>query len=96
MTTREILVGARALIAKGFCKEVFRRNERGESCERGAACQWCILGAIFEVHPGRYPDDAVEAMERSVGGHIPTWNDAPERTQADVLAAFDRAIEAQS
>lgn len=26
--------------------------------------------------------------------NIPRWNDAPERTHAEVLAAFDKAIEA--
>lgn len=28
------------------------------------------------------------------GGAVSAWNDAPERTHADVLAAFDRAIAA--
>jgi hypothetical protein len=26
--------------------------------------------------------------------NVPAWNDAPSRTHAEVLAAFDRAIEA--
>ena len=26
------------------------------------------------------------------GASIPTWSDAPNRTKAEVLAAFDRAI----
>jgi hypothetical protein len=33
-----------------------------------------------------------ELMAATDGDPI-RWNDAPERTQADVLAAFDRAIE---
>jgi hypothetical protein len=33
------------------------------------------------------------AVGTSYAGGVANWNDAPERTQAEVLAAFDRAIE---
>ena len=38
-------------------------------------------------------EDAAKYLRQAIGGlEIPEWNDAPERTQADVLDAFDRAI----
>ena len=40
---------------------------------------------------------ALEALKCAIGnGHeIVSWNDAPERTHAEVMAAFDRAIAAE-
>lgn len=38
---------------------------------------------------------AINALEAVVMDHLPTWNDAPERTHAEVMAAFDRAIAAE-
>jgi hypothetical protein len=42
-------------------------------------------------------DAAIEAIKHAAGiGDTPiaTWNDAPERTLAEVLAAYDKAITA--
>jgi hypothetical protein len=40
-------------------------------------------------------DRAFTALEPFVGGDFIQWNDAPERTQAEVVDAFDRAIAAE-
>jgi hypothetical protein len=57
-------------------------------CELGEAK--CALGAILGADPN-YAAAAL-ALNRVVAPNIPAWNDAPERTHADVMAAFDRAI----
>lgn len=40
---------------------------------------------------------ALDALRDAIGGTdtVIAWNDAPERTHAEVLAAFDKAIAAE-
>jgi hypothetical protein len=61
---------------------------------------FCMTGAVIRVMAGGF-DAAVPvlgALRKGAngleGGSPHLWNDAPERTHAEVLAAFDRAIEA--
>jgi hypothetical protein len=94
---------ARALIERGWVQKDYARSKSGKVVDpansRSATC-WCAAGAIGRVN-GRWPNSGLLGMEqlsRAIGGDgheadILTWNDAPERTQAEVLAAFDRAIE---
>lgn len=51
----------------------------------GAAACWCTLGAM-EVCYTKFTDwDSVrDRIVKSVGMSVSTWNDAPERTFADV------------
>jgi len=71
-------------------------------------CHGAIDRAVFEIARGRndysvWPIEAtatsllMKAIHRNVGSTfepcIADWNDAPERTQDEVLAAFDEAIE---
>ena len=69
------------------------------------AVQWCALGAIWRYSES--PRDDREAAQHALASilcrdrvpstgrwSVPVWNDAPDRTHAEVLAAFDRAIEA--
>jgi hypothetical protein len=80
------------------------RDARGNDLpvlDRGAVC-FCALGAIdravqtncFEL--GIY-HLAVEFLNSAIFekkfADIPAWNDAPERTHAEVIAAFEKAIE---
>jgi hypothetical protein len=58
----------------------------------------CTVGAV--TRQGRidhlWIDEALEYLARAISADleaIAAWNDAPGRTQADVLAAFDKAIE---
>jgi hypothetical protein len=86
---------ARALVAKGWTQEVFARDRRGKevrTAERSAAC-WCAYGAVIRAD-AEY--DGYVYLSRAIGltGQlISQWNDEPTRTQQEVLAAFDRAIE---
>lgn len=100
MNTREILIGARERIARGWAQGNFAYNAEGDRVGSSdpEACKWCVVGAIYATTDRPFlRQDAMSAVAvHSKTGALPIWNDAPERTQADVLAAFDRAIEAQS
>lgn len=60
----------------------------------------CALGGLYGTHadPTAW-DGAVRALYRAIGidprvTTIPQWNDTPGRTEAEVLAAYDKAIAA--
>lgn len=105
MTTREVLIAARGRIARGFIKGGAFLDANGNPCGPLSAQACCSLGAMDaecvarSVHLpegswlGMYRP-ACDAFRAAIGtDNVIDWNDDPERTQADVLAAFDRAIE---
>lgn len=108
MTTRELLINARALIAhpRNWCK----RTERRKSL-LGMTDQFCSIGAIKVVGPDPiYSDAAIKAADPSVTIYsdalhlldIAAWclgyssaiqlNDDPYTTHELVLEMFDKAI----
>lgn len=98
MSPREVLIMARALIAKPehWTKRSYARGLSGESVDAGSrnAVCWCSVGAIDRislVDGGRALDALSTAMG---GGGITSFNDSSDH--ATVLAAFDRAIESAS
>ena len=86
MTTKEILIEARKLVEKGWYQG---RDIVGCVCATDAIMTACRSG-------GGSPTEAFYHLRRA--NNIPIyigiigWNDAPGRTQAEVLAAFDKAI----
>lgn len=108
MNTIDILIGARARVARGWTQGAYARDAQG----RELSCSWhpdtecmCAVGAILASRGRASEACAVDALLASILDQIPfqsdlpmtriiRWNDAPSRTQADVLAAFDRAIAA--
>lgn len=92
-TTREILVKARALVERGWVQGRFSRMKRGKEC-------FCAVGAICRAAGEAQACHRLGAL-KAVEDEIPQelllsqWNDAPGRTQAEVLAAFDKAIQAE-
>jgi hypothetical protein len=85
---------ARALIERGWCQGWFAKDARGNNCMeyRPEAVCWCMGGALFKVGA----PDAVDLLRRVIGGDwdgIADFNDAPGRTQAEVIDAFKRAAE---
>jgi hypothetical protein len=87
---------ARALIAKGWTQGTFRASRPSES-----VC-YCLYGAINKAVLGYADADCSATFEyeeflgKAIGREpldLANWNDDPERTQAEVLAAFDKAIE---
>lgn len=87
-----VLIKARALIADPA--------NWGKGCRPCGHPTLCAAEAIEAS--GRATDrriSAYRAVERAAGIHgneIARWNDAPERTHADVMAAFDKAIASAS
>lgn len=85
--SRELIVleKARERIAQGWCQGNF--NSRGP----GPAC---IVGALIGVsETTQEHTSAYRALGFTGGGEVVGWNDAPGRTQVEVLARFDAAIE---
>lgn len=88
---------ARALIKRpgSWLQKFACRNERGELCYYTEATCFCAYGALCSVtlddDSGKY--EPLELLNDVVGGDgIIAFNDDPGRTQAEVLAAFDKAI----
>ena len=85
------LEAARALIdsPEKWAKDTLREYRHG------IPCKWCALGAVIQTLERSSPSrehETVRALEGVIGTYLVSWNDAPERTHAEVLAAFDRAI----
>jgi hypothetical protein len=98
-TTKEILTEARELIAKGWTQGNAARRADGKDAllsDPDATC-FCSFGAVVLASRGcETSGEALTALRRSISGNngrsIVDWNDDPSRTQAEVLAAFDKAI----
>ena len=99
-----VLRAARERIAtpERWTQGEYARDAYGEKMPEndfsGAYC-WCSIGAIrgdsaFNVSPEI--QDAEDLLARVIGERtafkLPDWNDATDRTHAEVLAAFDAAI----
>lgn len=87
-----VLRKARALIdsPEKWCKVDFSQNDE----------RFCIVGAIirsvriYDHNEAMRTIDRVTAPLKQAAGQttLMCWNDAPERTHAEVMEAFDRAI----
>lgn len=88
--TQAILRRAKALIGRHGWNRERRQDKEGRLCMVGAIA--LARGAInYNVQPN---DPEIKALRQVTGARlIALWNDHPRRRQADVYAAFDRAIE---
>ena len=85
---------ARALIEKGWTQGVMARGKSGRavSVRGNSAVCFCASGAIDRVATWDGYSVVAVALRAAIGGlNIPCWNDAPERTQAEVVQAFKEA-----
>lgn len=87
--TADILRAARAKIERPECwgQEYYERSGR-----------LCMMGAIMYTDgvTGEQEEACRAALRDATGdASIGHWNDKPDRTHAEVLAAFDRAIAAE-
>lgn len=93
-----LLRKARGYVERGWTREVGARNTLGmeTSSTNRYAIRWCTIGAMERANAG--PGEMVSHGRALLLSLIPDislagWNDAPGRTQQDVLNLFDRAIE---
>jgi len=111
-TTADLLRSARSLIAKpgNWTKGSF--YELREHPDGATLTGYCTVGAIDEaaflaralrgLQAGNTDFTRLKAqlaVALVVGVDVralPAWNDEPERTHAEVLAAFDKAIEIET
>ena len=93
----EVLAAAADLLEKpgAWTQGWYARDERGGICSAGAsdAICFCAVGAISKVSGGLPPVQALDLMRSAAGctDNIGDWNDAPERTQAEVVTALRQA-----
>ncbi len=97
---RDILIAARKLIERPTAwvqgTDALDKVGNEVSPYSRAAVRLCPQAALLRAADTTDIQVGVRARDRfrSVISclSIPRWNDAPERTHADVLAAFDRAV----
>lgn len=95
------LKAARALIdtPEKWLKGTLYGDNDGAMVRVGWATCFCMDGAIDRACSDGLGIDhnrataAVEALGLGGSMEVWKWNDAPERTHAEVMAAFDKAIE---
>ena len=101
-TIKQRLSAARALIdqPEKWTQGAFQRNARGLAVEpRCGAVAYCAYGAIRETCAESQQFEIMSRLVNCINRHggccyeLAPWNDAPERTYAEVMQAFDRAIE---
>lgn len=100
MTVLGILKGAREILASPnrWTTGIGARDRYGEKTgfDEKSACRWCLWGALCRA-AGRMLSDEIDvaildALGFKYGTDIFEWNDAPNRTHAEVLAKLDAAI----
>ena len=87
-TVADVLRRARALIDS---PEMWGKGDGGLDPKHG----FCVITALMAVaHANASIMGAQSAFHRAneIDGYIGTWNDDDERTHAEVLDAFDKAI----
>lgn len=97
-TAVEVLIAARELISapERWTQGVHARDVSGDVATRTTAVCWCGFGAVWEVVETPFSDLSDECerlLDRAVGCPYVDWQDSFECTHAEVLAAFDKAIE---
>jgi anti-sigma regulatory factor (Ser/Thr protein kinase) len=99
-----VLAEAAARVREGWCQEADALDSRGRQVEPWSeqAAAWPLLGAIVAAldHPeaamSEVPVQALATAMAALGEHVEErslagWNDAPTRTQRDVIALLERA-----
>lgn len=98
MDLADILRAAREKIAapESWGKGMRRHDRPPETCCAAEAIEACTPGIEYDGKVMRLRLGAYNAIVKAAGldrgSAISAWNDAPERTHAEVIAAFDSAI----
>jgi hypothetical protein len=94
MTTRAILIKARALIEKGWCQGPMAEDQFGNPVQwaDSHAVRFCIMGACYRTGEGNW-EQAKPLLQKATGQpRVVFWSERKRRTKAEILAAFDKAI----
>ena len=98
MNTLEILQAARELISvpERWTQGCLARNRAGKECSfrSNDSVRWCSIGALNKISTLNIVSHALVFLSKAVSvktNKFSTWNDT--HTHAEVLQAFDRAIE---
>lgn len=103
MKVSEILrAGKAAIETRGWCQgdEASIFGKDGRCCAATALMAvslWGDANGLDKPYPIEFPgNEAMRLLKRAAGiretDPIAAWNDAPERTVDEVLAAYDKAI----
>ena len=105
MDGSQLLRQAEALVEFGWCQGATARTVHGapiDVCDHDAA-EWSLLGALqaasFSGRPAELQDirGALEAIADLIADpSLSHWNDAPERTQQEVLTLLAEAGRARA
>jgi hypothetical protein len=107
-TALALLELSRARVARGWTQGTEARTDAGTPIDpwRAGAVEWSLLGTIVAAYEDlARADDGFGLDQLAVALHrlaefvdddsLAQWNDHPERTQADVVATLDLAVEAE-
>jgi anti-sigma regulatory factor (Ser/Thr protein kinase) len=98
-----VLAGATRRIREGWCQHTDARDTAGTPVEPWSeqTAAWSLLGALVSTldGPDGIPDVALPALADAMAAlaelvdddSLSGWNDAPGRTQQDVIAVLERA-----
>lgn len=90
MTVAEVLEGAADRVANGWCQGVYYYD--GCFCVLGAIADACNEDAMKISFFERLPGEATHQLRGVTGAFVlQAWNDAPDRTQAEVVAKLREA-----
>ena len=95
MTTQEILVKAKELIELGWTKDAPARKENGRFTYATdvEACAWCATGSLMAAENTISPNqDCLRLLKDICDTDLVSFNDDPNTTHSNVIAAFDEAI----
>lgn len=98
MTNLEILKGMRQILNKSesWHKGWYSANEKGQHCDFSSACRFCLVGAYMKASDRHWVDPEISELFDKKIGPMPAWNDAKERTHADVIQLLDEMIAEQN
>lgn len=98
----ELLERAKAKISnpENWVQGTYAQNAEGKRVgfSEYSACKFCTEGALLRAYvdedSGFVTEEQIRAMNvlNKVVGHVPSWNDAPERKHGEVMEMFGLAI----
>jgi hypothetical protein len=81
-------------IKKGWTQGEFARDSKGDSVPSNstAAVSWCTAGALGMAYDVCKYMGALNKLAAVIGTRkLSVWNDDPNRTREEVIAAFEKA-----